>query len=209
MNGMHTIALPVTRLTGRTEFVQRERRARAMDKQGDGTVRRLARLWVAALALPLFVAPAAAEESPFLPPKERQDNLESRLQQKIDRAVAGLEERLAKAMIDALDGKARDGALPKALEDALARRGVGMPPGGLSNGSLSNGGLPGGRQPAGNAPRLPPLPNLSAAELVPSGATFIGCLDGRAFFQDRAGAPFLIDPRAFPPTAGGPATCAR
>lgn len=207
MRGMHTIALPVARITGGAEFVQRERQARAMGDRVGATVRWLARLSVAAMALPLVVLPAAAEESPFLPPKERQDNLESRLQQKIDRAVAGLEERLAKAMVDALDGKARDGALPKALEDALARRGAGVPPGGLSNG----GGLPGGvgRQPAGNAPRLPPLPNLSAAELVPSGATFIGCLDGRAFFQDRAGTPFLIDPRAFPPTAGGPATCAR
>ncbi|HYH39652.1 MAG TPA: hypothetical protein VD860_15625, partial [Azospirillum sp.] len=59
------------------------------------------------------------------------------------------------------------------------------------------------------APPLPPLPTMPAADLVPSGATFVGCLDGRAFFQDRAGTPFLIDPRAFPATGGGPATCAR
>ncbi|HYH40120.1 MAG TPA: hypothetical protein VD860_18015, partial [Azospirillum sp.] len=74
-------------------------------------------VWGAGLlaATPLRPAVALAEESPFLPPKERQDTLERRLQQRIDTAVSGLEERVAKAMIDALDGRARDGALPRAL----------------------------------------------------------------------------------------------
>ncbi|MGA1855842.1 hypothetical protein VH569_07635 [Azospirillum sp. 11R-A] len=154
---------------------------------------------------PLLPAAALAEESPFLPPSARQDNLERRLQQRIDTAVSGLEERVAKAMVDALDGRARDGALPRAVEDALARRMAA--PGGRRQGAALAGSPPG-------APPLPPLPNMpgsamSAADLVPSGATFVGCLDGRAFFQDRAGTPFLIDPRAFPATGGGPATCAR
>jgi len=163
----------------------------------------------------LLPAAASAEESPFLPPKDRQDNLERRLQQRIDSAVSGLEERVAKAMIDALDGRARDGALPRAVEDALARRMAA--PGGASAGGMAPGGRRQGAALAGSppgAPPLPPLPNMpgatmSAADLVPSGATFVGCLDGRAFFQDRAGTPFLIDPRAFPATGGGPATCAR
>nr|WP_255636118.1 hypothetical protein [Azospirillum sp. 412522] len=168
----------------------------------------------------LLPAAALAEESPFLPPKDRQDNLERRLQQRIDTAVSGLEERVAKAMVDALegralDGRARDGALPRAVEDALARRmaspggasPAAMPPGGRRQGVALAGSPPG-------APPLPPLPNMpapgmTAADLVPSGATFVGCLNGSAFFQDRAGTPFLIDPRAFPATGGGPATCAR
>ncbi|WP_042444084.1 hypothetical protein [Azospirillum sp. B510] len=164
-------------------------------------------------AVLLSPAAALAEESPFLPPKDRQDNLERRLQQRIDTAVSGLEERVAKAMVDALDGRARDGALPRAVEDALARRMAGPGAGGALPGALPGAMPPGGRRPgtalAGGAPPLPPLPTLSPAELVPSGATFVGCLDGQAFFQDRAGTPFLIDPRAFPATAGGPATCAR
>lgn len=166
----------------------------------------------ALLAASLLIPSVAvlAEESPFLPPKDRQDNLERRLQQRIDTAVSGLEERVAKAMIDALDGRARDGALPRAVEDALARRMT--VPGGASPGAMPPGGRRQGTVLAGSppgAPPLPPLPNMPAADLVPSGATFVGCLDGRAFFQDRAGTPFLIDPRAFPATGGGPATCAR
>ncbi|MBP2228993.1 hypothetical protein [Azospirillum agricola] len=157
----------------------------------------------AALLAVAPLAAAVAEESPFLTPRERQESLEGRLQQRIDRAVNGLEERLAKTMIDALDGKARDGALPQALEDAMARR---MASAGGASGGMAGKALPG---PGGGAPRLPPLPNLGGAELVPAGATFIGCLDGRAFFQDRSGTPFLIDPRAFPAAPGGPSSCAR
>ncbi|WP_247893840.1 hypothetical protein [Azospirillum endophyticum] len=172
----------------------------------------LAAVLSAALLLP---AAALAEESPFLPPKERQDTLERRLQQRIDTAVSGLEERVAKAMVDALDGRSRDGVLPRAVEDALARRMTS--PGGASPGVLPPGGRRQGVALAGSpagAPPLPPLPNMpgstmTAADLVPSGATFVGCLNGSAFFQDRAGTPFLIDPRAFPATGGGPATCAR
>ncbi|WP_451973291.1 hypothetical protein [Azospirillum endophyticum] len=163
----------------------------------------------------LIPAVAQAEESPFLPPKERQDNLEKRLQQRIDTAVSGLEERVAKAMVDALDGRSRDGALPRAVEGALARRMTA--PGGASSGAMPPGGRRQGAVLAGSPPGAPPLPplpnmpapNMAAADLVPSGATFVGCLDGNAFFQDRAGTPFLIDPRAFPATGGGPATCAR
>ncbi|CAO3433674.1 hypothetical protein [Azospirillum doebereinerae] len=158
------------------------------------------RIWVAAALLAASpLAAAGAEESPFLSPRERQDTLEAKLQQRIDHAVSGLEERLAKTVIDAFDGKARDGALPRAVEDAMARRMAAT--GGASGKPLSG--------PGGNAPRLPPLPNLTGAELVPAGATFVGCLDGRAFFQDRSGTPFLIDPRAFPASPGGPSSCAR
>lgn len=201
----------------------RNRRAGMMADRVSGMIGRMAgaALLAASLAAgPLFPAAALAEESPFLPPSARQDNLERRLQQRIDTAVSGLEERVAKAMIDALDGRARDGALPRAVEDALARRMAapgGALPGGASAGAMAPGGRRQGAALAGSppgAPPLPPLPNMpgsamSAADLVPSGATFVGCLDGRAFFQDRAGTPFLIDPRAFPATGGGPATCAR
>ncbi|MGF7174768.1 hypothetical protein [Azospirillum doebereinerae] len=154
----------------------------------------------AALLIASPLAVATAEESPFLSPKERQDHLEARIQQRIDNAVSGLEERLAKTVIDAFDGKARDGALPRAVDDAMARRMA-------ATGGAASGRPPTG--PGGNAPRLPPLPNLNGAELVPAGATFVGCLDGRAFFQDRSGTPFLIDPRAFPASPGGPSSCAR
>lgn len=201
----------------------REQRAGMMADRVSGTIGRMAGAALLAVSLAvglLFPAAALAEESPFLPPSARQDNLERRLQQRIDTAVSGLEDRVAKAMIDALEGRARDGALPRAVEDALARRMAapgGAFPGGASSGTTPPGGRRQGTALVGSppgAPPLPPLPNMaapgmSAADLVPSGATFVGCLDGRAFFQDRAGTPFLIDPRAFPATGGGPATCAR
>lgn len=134
---------------------------------------------------------AVAEPNPFLPPQQRQDEIEARLQTRIDKAVSAMEERIAKAVIDSLSGKAENGQLPKALQDALARRADAPPPTPLPP------GLPG----------LPPLPAGGTAEVVPRGAVFVGCLDGKAFFQDRAGSPFLIDPRAFPPSAGGAGAC--
>lgn len=196
----------------------RNQRAGMMADRVSGLIGRMVgvALPAASLLVGLLLPTAApAEESPFLPPPARQDNLERRLQQRIDTAVSGLEERVAKAMVDALDGRARDGALPRAVEDALARRMAA--PGGASPGATPPGGRRQGTALAGSPPGAPPLPplpnmpgsNMSAADLVPSGATFVGCLDGRAFFQDRAGTPFLIDPRAFPATGGGPATCAR
>lgn len=154
------------------------------------------RLWLASAVLCGLAAPAAAEESPFLPPKERADGIEARIQQRIERAVTGLEDRLTRAVIDALDGKGREGALNKALEDAVARRLAG---GGALPASAAGTGLP----------RLPPLPGQAGGDVVPAGATFVGCLDGRAFFQDRSGTPFLVDPRAFPASPGGPSSCAR
>lgn len=157
---------------------------------------RMMRWWLASAML-LGPAAAAAEDSPFLPPKERLDGVEARIQQRIDRAVTGLEERITRAVIDALDGKGREGALGKALEDAVARR--------LAGGGPS---LPAGAAGTG-LPRLPPLPGGVGADVVPSGATFVGCLDGRAFFQDRSGTPFLVDPRAFPASPGGPSSCVR
>jgi len=173
------------------------------DRKSGATIRRRLRLVLAAALLAVSPLPAVADGSPFLTPKERQDGLEARLQQRIDSAVSGLEERLAKTVIDAFDGKARDGALPRAVEDAMARR---MAATGAATGATPGRALP---SPGGGAPRLPPLPNLTGAELVPAGATFVGCLDGRAFFQDRSGTPFLIDPRAFPASPGGPSSCAR
>jgi hypothetical protein len=156
------------------------------------------RVWsggaLAALAVALSAWPvAAAEENPFLPPQERQAEVETRLQKRIDTAVAALEERLTRTVIDAIEGKAKDGPLVRAVQDALARRN-GAPPAPSDDGA---------------APPLPPLPALAGGGggPVPPGAVFVGCLDGKAFFQDRAGSSFLVDPRLFPPASGGAATC--
>lgn len=164
-------------------------------------------VWVTAMALgamlPLaaFAGRADAEENPFLPPQERQADMDQRLQKRIDKAVSAMEERLTRSLLDALDGKAKDGQLPRALQDAMGRR-------------ATASALPATASPGAGAlpplPGLPPLPNLPAGgDAVPAGAVFIGCLDGRAFFQDRAGSPILVDPRAFPPSAGGAAACAQ
>jgi hypothetical protein len=182
-----------------------------------------ARLWRVSRALVVAAAvmgpqPAwAIETNPFLPPAERGDDMEARLQKRIDRAVAAAEERLVKTVVDALSGRDVSGA-PKPLQDAVARR----PPPPASPPASTNTSLPPG------LPGLPALPSFldgssaappssgapvgvasSGPEPVPSGAVFIGCLDGQAFFQDRAGSPFLVDPRAFPPSSGGAGACGR
>ncbi|WP_448206629.1 hypothetical protein [Azospirillum sp. sgz302134] len=157
----------------------------------------------------LLLAPAAgtaAEPNPFLPPAERADDMEARLQKRVDKAVADAEERLVKAVVDALNGKDGD-AMPKPVQDAVARKRAAGPVPVSTGGSSTNTSLPPG------LPGLPPLPAVAsaggAAEVVPAGAVFIGCLDGKAFFQDRAGSPFLVDPRAFPSSSGGPGACGR
>lgn len=183
-----------------------------------------ARLWRVSRALAVAVAVMGAqpvlaiETNPFLPPVERGDDMEARLQKRIDRAVAAAEERLVKTVVDALSGRDISGA-PKPLQDAVARR---PPPPPVSSPTSTNTSLPPG------LPGLPALPSFmggpsaappsggapvglasSEAGPVPSGAVFIGCLDGQAFFQDRAGSPFLVDPRAFPPSSGGAGACGR
>ena len=156
-----------------------------------GTLRAAGAVLVAFLALGAL--PLRAEDNPFLPPSERQAEADQRLQKRIDRAVAAMEDRLTRALLDALDGKTKDGQLPRPLQDAVSRRSAAVSP-------AAAGPLPPG------LPGLPPLP--ASSDPVPAGAVFIGCLDGKAFFQDRGGSPFLIDPRAFPPAAGGAAACA-
>jgi ribosomal protein L12E/L44/L45/RPP1/RPP2 len=86
-----------------------------------------ARLWRVSRALAVAVAVMGAqpvlaiETNPFLPPAERGDDMEARLQKRIDRAVAAAEERLVKTVVDALSGRDISGA-PKPLQDAVARR---------------------------------------------------------------------------------------
>jgi len=137
------------------------------------------------------LASFAAEENPFLPPDERQADVERRLAKRMDLAFADLETRLTRSVVDAVEGKNNDDPLGRAIHDALNRRPAVE------------------AQPLPALPALPPLPNLGAAGngVVPPGAVFIGCLDGKAFFQDRAGSSFLVDPRALPPGSGGGATC--
>lgn len=154
----------------------------------------------------------AIEANPFLPPAERGDDMEARLQKRIDRAVVAAEERLVKAVVDALNGRDISGA-PKPLQDAVARR---SPPT-STNTSLPPGlpGLPALPSVMGGSSAAPPPGGApiglasSGPEPTPPGAVFIGCLDGQAFFQDRAGSPFLVDPRAFPPSSGGAGACGR
>ena len=168
---------------------------KAVAGQGAGRVSALG-------AFLLAPAPASAiEPNPFLPPVERADEIETRLQKRIDKAVSAAEDRLVKAVVDALNGKDVAG-ISKPIQDAVARRGA-APATASTNTSLPPG-LPG----------LPPLPNMASAgggsaDVVPAGAVFIGCLDGKAFFQDRAGSPFLVDPRAFPSSSGGAGACGR
>lgn len=155
-----------------------------------------------ALAVLLLVPGSAfaIEPNPFLAPSDRADDIEFRLQKRIEKAVSAAEDRLVKAVVDALNGK--DGAgIPKPIQDAVARKGA-------APASSANTSLPPG------LPGLPPLPNVASAgggsgDVVPAGAVFIGCLDGKAFFQDRAGSPFLVDPRAFPSSSGGAGACGR
>lgn len=160
---------------------------------------------IALAALLLAPVPASApafaiEPNPFLPPVERADEIEMRLQKRIDTAVTAAEDRLVRAVVDALNGKDVAG-ISKPIQDAVTRRGA-APAAASTNTSLPPG-LPG----------LPPLPNMASAsggpDVVPAGAVFIGCLDGKAFFQDRAGSPFLVDPRAFPSSSGGAGACGR
>ncbi len=163
----------------------------------------------------------AIEANPFLPPAERGDDMEARLQKRIDRAVAAAEERLVKTVVDALSGRDISGA-PKPLQDAVTRRPPppASPPPTSTNTSLPPGlpGLPALPSFLGGPAAAPPPPPPGGAsvglassgpEPVPQGAVFIGCLDGQAFFQDRAGSPFLVDPRAFPPSSGGAGACGR
>lgn len=167
-------------------------------------------------------AALAVEANPFLPPAERGDDMEARLQKRIDRAVAAAEERLVKTVVDALSGRDISSA-PKPLQDAVTRRPApppASPPPTSTNTSLPPGlpGLPAlpsfmGGSAAATAPPPPGGASVGLAssgpEPVPPGAVFIGCLDGQAFFQDRAGSPFLVDPRAFPPSSGGAGACGR
>ncbi len=173
-----------------------------------GTSRTGQGAWRGIALAALLLAPASAfapftasaiEPNPFLAPSERADDIEFRLQKRIEKAVSAAEERLVKAVVDALNG--RDGAgIPKPIQDAVARKGA-------APAASANTGLPPG------LPGLPPLPNVASAgggsDVVPAGAVFIGCLDGKAFFQDRAGSPFLVDPRAFPSSSGGAGACGR
>lgn len=159
----------------------------------------------------LFFGPSAAlavEPNPFLPPVERAAEIEARLQKRIDLAVAAVEERLMKTVVDALGSRDAAGA-PKPSPDPAPRRAASantsLPPG--LPGLPPLPGLPGGigQGGASNGPALA----SATPEPVPAGAVFIGCLDGKAFFQDRAGSPFLVDPRAFPPSSGGAGACGR
>jgi len=166
---------------------------------------------VVALLVVALLGPSTAsavEPNPFLPPVERAAEIEARLQKRIDLAVAAVEERLMKTVVDALSSRDVASA-PKALPDPATRRtasaNTSLPPG--LPGLPPLPGLPGGigQGGASNGPALA----SAAPEPVPAGAVFIGCLDGKAFFQDRAGSPFLVDPRAFPPSSGGAGACGR
>lgn len=155
---------------------------------------------VAVLAV-LLLGPSAAsavEPNPFLPPVERAAEIEARLQKRIDLAVAAVEERLMKTVTDAMTRRTASAMPPASANTSLPPGLPGLPPlpglpGGIGQGGASNG----------------PVLAAAASDPVPAGAVFIGCLDGKAFFQDRAGSPFLVDPRAFPPSAGGAGACAR
>ncbi len=148
-----------------------------------------------AVVIMMISESTAAEINPFLPPAARQAELDQHIQKRVDRAVEAMEQRLMDALINALEGKATGGPLPQALHDALRRRGAE---------AVQAGPLPPG------LPGIPALPSPTngMGGPVPSGAVFIGCLDGQAFFQDRTGTPILVDPRAFPPSGGGAAACA-
>lgn len=208
---------------------------------GGSRLRRLSRALPVAVAVTVGAAASSAvavEPNPFLPPAQRGDDMEARLQTRIDRAVAAAEDRLLKAVVDALNGRDISGA-PKPLQDAVRRPGptasapamappyapppLPTPSTPVAAPVSANTSLPPG------LPGLPPLPSFAGSggstppppapqpvgmaatgsDPVPPGAVFIGCLDGQAFFQDRAGSPFLVDPRAFPPSSGGAGACGR
>ncbi len=221
--------------------VRGHRRAKG-SATGGSRLRRLSSALPFAVAIALWAAPPPAlafEPNPFLPPAQRGDDMEARLQTRIDRAVAAAEDRLLKAVVDALNGRDITGA-PKPLQDAVRRPGP-TPSAPAMAAPYAPPPLPGAAAPvaapvAANTslppglPGLPPLPSFAGSagsgpppppppqtmgmaatgsDPVPPGAVFIGCLDGQAFFQDRAGSPFLVDPRAFPPSSGGAGACGR
>lgn len=141
------------------------------------------------LAWALVPNGAAADTNPFVPPEARQSEIEERVMRRIEGEVAAMEKRL----MEAVEAAARQAA-ERATEKARAER-PGEPP-------------PSVLPPAMPGVGIPAVGLGADANPVPAGSVFIGCLDGKAFFQDRNGSPLLIDPRVFPPSAGGAAACA-
>ena len=162
-------------------------------------------LLASGLMVAAVIPPAWGEDgNPFVPPSQREADREAQIQQRVDKAVNDLEGRLVQSLVNSLQGKGGAGSPEAPLVDALRKLNIaGQPP--------APAPVPVPQPAAAGFPPLPPLPGSQPAHdsPVPAGSVFIGCLDRKAFFQDHAGSPFLVDPAAFGSAATGPGACGR
>ncbi len=171
------------------------------------------RSFAASLVLVAVAGPVCAEDgNPFVPPSQREADRDAMIQQRVDKAMGDIEGRIVQSLVSSLEGKGAATTKAAPLADALRKLAVPATPAAVAA-PVSAPVQPPLDRVGGGFPALPPLPGMGMAAVrespVPPGSLFIGCLDRKAFFQDQAGSPFLVDPSLFAPGSSGPGGCAR